>query len=236
MTATEARQAYPEVKLGTIPFMLFDVFEGNEPTPDAIASRLTDPPPPWRNSTAGLMKILDRPELFDYVDIHSLGDYTEIPPTLRWFRSQMQERGYEKPIWIDDAFAVSYLATFHPAPNIGWPATYPVSEETHGTVYDLLGDVALLEEPAYSEAVAWIRTQTASGAVKKAVTALGEGALGIQIGNLEDWMLDSAPPIRRTQINLIGAAGMMGMIDVSHPQGYQIDRVRAPGEGASSVP
>jgi hypothetical protein len=66
--------------------------------------------------------------------------------------------------------------------------------------------------------------------IRKAVTALGEGSAGIQIGNLEDWMLDSGAGLREATVNLLGASAMYGMVEVSHPKGYQIDDVRTPGE------
>jgi hypothetical protein len=140
----------------------------------------------------------------------------------------MAERGYSKPIWIDDAFPIGFLANFRVSPTLGWPSIYPVTDSTHDQVFALLVAVAHQQEPAYSEAVAWIRAQAATGMVKKVVTALGEGAAGIQIGNLEDWMLDTGPAIREVTVNLIGGAAMFGMIDVDHAAGYKIGDVRTP--------
>ncbi|MDO8391793.1 MAG: hypothetical protein Q7V57_15060 [Actinomycetota bacterium] len=227
--AGAARAAYPEVQIGSIPFMLVDVFSGNAPSDAEVAARLKDPPPAFRNSTVGMLQILDRPDLFDYVDVHSLGDYTEIAPTFAWLRARMAERGYSKPIWIDDAFPVGFLANLRIVPDGGWPSIHPVTDATHDQVLALLVAVARGEEPAASEAVAWIRALAASEMVKKVATAVGEGAAGIEIGNLEDWMVDTGPVVREVTVNLIGAAGMFGMIDVTHPHGYGIDAVRAPG-------
>ena len=178
-----------------------------------------------RLPAAGIYEILDRPDLFDYVSIHSLGDYTEIPPTLRWFREQMAFRGYDKPIWLDDAFPISLLA------NLTWPVVYPLQGEAErAPVLDALRAVALLAEPAYSESKAWIEGLTARGTVQKAITALGEGAVGIQLGNTEDWMHDTNTGLRLLQVNLIGAAAMMGMMEVTHPgDQYDICFPRTPG-------
>ena len=228
-TREEARSASADTKLGAIPFLLIDVFQGNDPTAAEVEQRLVDPPPGFRNSTAGMRAILDRPDLFDFVDVHSLGDYTELPPLLTWFRAQMTARGYAKPIWIDDAFPMSFLANYHPSPNVGWPAMYPVTEQTYPEVYDLLVDVAKLQEPAYTPAARWIRAETASGLVKKVVTALGEGAVGIQIGNTEDWMHDALGGARHLTVNLIGAAAMMGLVDVTHAGGYAPGDMRIAG-------
>lgn len=220
---TVTRQAIldadPSARVGLIPFMLVDVFEGNAPSDEEIARRLTDPPPSWRKSTAGMLRLLDHPELFDFVNVHSLGDYTEVPPTLRWFRAQMTARGYERPIWFDDAFPIGYLAHYHVLGQ-GLPAWHPVSEAQYQAVYELLVAVAKLAEPAYTPALRWIRAEVAAGLVKKVVVAAGEGAAGIQIGNTEDWMTDDGPGFRHTTVNLIGAAAMMGLVDVTHPDGY----------------
>lgn len=214
MTREAALSAYPEVLLGTIPFLLLDVFHGNEPTDEQIAARLSEASPIGRHTPEGIYAILDRPDLFDYVCVHSLGDYTEIPQTLRWFRSQMAQRGYGKPIWLDDAFPMSNLA------NITWPIVYPLmSEAEREPVLEALRAVARPSDVGHAAAQAWIRALAARGTVQKVITALGEGAVGIQLGNTEDWMHDFNEAIRVTQVNFIGAAAMMGAIDVSHGDG-----------------
>jgi hypothetical protein len=223
-----ALAADPQARLGLIPFFLSDVFQG-DPSPQRIAERLMDPPPGLRNSTAGMMRLLDHPELFDYVDLHSLGDYTEIPPMLAWIAGEMAKRGYSRPVVFDDAFPIGALANWHPAPGIGLPAMYPVTEEIYPQVYDLLVAVAKLKEPAYTPAMRWIRAETSAGTVKKAVTAAGEGAAGLQMGNLEDWMHDTMAGERHVKVNFIGAAAMMGMVDVSHAHGYGICDERTAG-------
>ncbi len=225
LTQATARSAYADVVLGTIPFMLYDVFEGNEPSQAEIDARLANPSPGGRLPAAGIYEILDRPELFDYVCVHSLGDYTELPPTLRWFREQMMLRGYQKPIWLDDAFPMSLLA------NVAWPVAYPLQVEAERLpVLTALRAVALLAEPAYSESKTWVTRLTARGTVQKVITALGEGAVGIQLGNTEDWMHDSNTALRQLQVNLIGAAAMMGFVEVSHPGNlYDYCSPRTPG-------
>lgn len=228
-TRRAARAADPNVQVGLIPFLLIDVFEGNEPTSAQIEARLADPPPRFRNSTAGMLKMLGRPDLFDYVNVHSLGDATELPPLIEWLRTQMAARGYARPVFVDDAFPISFLANYHPTPNIGWPAFYPVTEARYQSIYGLLQDVAGLAEPAYSSARAWIEAEVARGVLKKAVTAFGEGYAGIQLGNTEDWMDDTSVSLRRFAVNLIGASAMMGLVDVRHLEPAEVCRPRTPG-------
>ncbi len=58
--------------------MMIDVFDGDSPTAAHVAARLQDPPPAYRKSTAGVLKILDRPELFDVVDVQQAGRETPV--------------------------------------------------------------------------------------------------------------------------------------------------------------
>lgn len=218
-TREAARSAYADVQLGAIPFLLIDVFSG-DPSGAEIDRRLAAPARTGRKSTPGMLQILGHPELFDYVDFHSLGDYTEIRPTLSWLREQMSAKGYAKPIWIDDAFPMSLLA------NVAWPTFYPVTDANKAAVLQVIADAA---ERKSADATSWIRAQAASGTVKKAVTALGEGARGINIGNTEDWVHDTVPGLRRINTNLLGAAGLVGMADVRHDRGFNACDVRTAG-------
>ncbi len=220
MTAEEARGVFPQVHLGLIPFFVSESFDGNVPTDAEIAEDLADPPPAQRNSTAGMLAILDRPELFDSVSLHSLGDYTEIPPMLAWFREQMEERGYDRPLVFDDAFSMGILA------NEPWDVWHPMAPEQKEEVLDLLDAVTAGSDPA---AEAWLRRLNAAGVMHKAATALGEGASGIQIGNTEDW-LAGGDALRGTTVDLIGAAAHMGMVDVTRPDGAGFGQLRVPGD------
>lgn len=225
LVAEEARAANPEVHLGAMPLYFADEFVGNEPTDPEIEERM-GPPYTLRNDNTGVEAMLDRPDLFDSYDLHALGDYTELPPMLRWMRAEMAERGYDRPIHLDDAFPAGFLAN-----GASFPANYPVTDATYDDVYDLLRAVARGEpvgpfEP--EEATAWVRAYYGAHTVKKVATALGEGAAGIQIGNTEDWMVDEGASLRDATVFLIGGAAMMGMTDVTHA-GYDVCDVRTAG-------
>ena len=215
MTHTAARAASPDVQIGTVPFLLFDIFEGDEPTEAQILMRSSDPPPPWRNSVLGMRNILAKPEAFEYINVHSVGDYTELPPMLRWLRTEMKKRGYEKPIWIDEATPIGYLVARKPNPDVDLPAIFPVTPAIQANLHTLLVDVARMEEPAYGRGLAWIQTQVATGLVKKVVTAMAAGAVGIQMASTEDVLNDNTPFVRHNQVELWGSAAMTGLIDVS---------------------
>ncbi len=224
MTREEALEANPDALLGAIPFLLIDVFEGNEPTDAQIEARLLANDGP-RNSGEGVLAILDRDDLFDYACVHSLGDYTELPPTARWLRAEMAERGYDKPIWVDDAFAISFLA------NNFWPVWYPATEATEAALFDVLDQVA---RRSSDEAAAWVEAEVAKGVVHKGATALGEGFVGIQLGNTEDWMPVTDLNLRRTAVSFTGAAATMGWVDVDPGEGGLGD-LRVPGSARPAL-
>ncbi len=81
------------------------------------------------------------------------------------------------------------------APALDQRPSHPVTEDNRDACWQVLRDVARMEEPAHSAALPWIRAEAAKGLVQKVVTALGEGAGGMMIGNLEDWLPDEGPAI-----------------------------------------
>ena len=212
-TAGEARAAYPEVRLGNAPLLLWEVFEGNEPSDEEIDARLAGAPLA-HNSVAGVEAILDRPDLFDFLAVQSRGDYTELPPTLRWLREGMVARGYVHPIWVTASPGVGPLAVAD-----GFPALFPVTAEQQAAILTALADLAALEDPAATEARDWLDARTAVGLVHKAVTALGEGAVGVQLASTEDLLPDDDIPLRTAAVDRLGAAAAQGMLDVTHEGG-----------------
>ncbi len=227
LTREAALAADPTAQLGTIPLMMIDVFDGNEPPDEEIDLRLQDPPPNFRNSSEGALAILDRTDLYDYVCVHSLGDYTELAPMARWLRRELDARDADKPLWIDDAFATSFLA------NGGyWPAFHPVTDATYEGAYAALLAVAAGDDP---DATAWIEAEVAKGVVHKAVTALAEGYVGLNLGNTEDWMPAQGTTVRQGSVQFIGAAAAMGWVDVAEGQGQQYSVPRTPGEARPAL-
>ncbi len=225
LVAEEARAADPDVVLGTIPFFFADEFAGNEPTDAEIEAKM-GAPYTLRNDNEGVAAILDRPDLFDEVSIHALGDYTEIPPLVRWLNAQMDDRGYRHPIVFDDAFPAGVLAN-----GANYPTNYPVTATTYPQVYALLRAVArgeTMDGFTPEAGRAWVDAYYGTGLVKKIITTRGEGVAGILIGNTEDWLFDEGASLRDTQVFLTGGAALMGLTDVTHPAGYDLcDRRQA---------
>jgi hypothetical protein len=223
LAASAIRAADPSARIGAIPFMLYDVF-GGSPSASEIQRRLADPPPAFRNSTKGMFQIMDASESWDYLDVHSLGDYTEIEPLIQWMRDQLTSRHLDRPIWIDDAFPTSLMVN-RPLPTTGWPTFSPVAPSRSDAVHDALLAVADRDEAA----MRWIDGEVAKGVVYKAVVAFAAGARGINVGNTEDWAQDDITALRRVTANLLGAAAFSGLIDVVHNAGYQACQPRRAG-------
>ncbi len=201
-------QADPQAEVLTVAILMVDVFDGN---PDAaeLQRRLTTPIDVIRKSVPEIQSILAACDAYDIVDFHSLGDYTEIPPTAAWLREQLQANGCgEKPLWIGDAFSISALLGY--GDRQAWPAT----AGTRDRVIDTLKLVADPSAAGHAEAKAWLYAQMASGLVKKIAVSADEGLPGINIGNLEDWKT-SLPAVDVLGVPLVGTSMFMGMVTFS---------------------
>lgn len=205
------KAANPEAQVMAAGLLMTDVFNGY-PTPAEVEARLRSPDPRiFAKSPADIALLLDHPELFDVIDFHSLGDYTEIVPTVRWIREQMAARGYDRPIWIGDSFSGTGLNGWGPATcpvrsNSGL-LCYPATEADRCLVAETLEALAGEAHPEHPAAIDWIRAETAAGLVRKVVVAAGEGLAGINIGNVEDW-----EPLMLTQGGA-GTSPWQGMVD-----------------------
>jgi len=57
-----------------------------------------------------IRRVLDRGDIFDALNIHSLGDPSEIEDMVAWLRWESGRRGYNKPILISDTATTPYIA------------------------------------------------------------------------------------------------------------------------------
>ena len=110
-----AHRAYSDVMIAHVAFLTTTVFKNN-PSPEEYEAAFAEAPARFmEHSLADHRKILDRPDIFDIVNFHSLGNYYEIEENVRWLKYEMARRRYEKPIIISDTTPASF---------IGWgPAT-----------------------------------------------------------------------------------------------------------------
>ena len=193
LTYPAVKRANAEARLMNAGLLFTTVFDGY-PTREEIARRLASPDPRvFDKSPADITLLLNHPELFDVLDVHSLTDYTELVPMVGWLRQEMSRRGYSKPIWIGDTFGGVTLNSYGPAMCPGGPQTsilgYPATEENRCQVAAALDALRSPSDEGHEEALAWIRAESAAGTVRKIVIAAGEGLAGINMGNVEDWEL-----------------------------------------------
>ena len=204
--------ADPQANVLLVALLMADIFDG-APDISEINQRLAKPMSYMRKSVPEIQTILAACDVYDMVDFHSLGNYTEIPPTTAWIRAQLENNGCgQKPIWIGDAFPMSGLIGFG-----GFVPPIPFSPVTLATRDDmvlLIKDMADPGSPGYPVARDWIYTETSIGLVRKLVVSAGEGLRGINIGNLEDWKTGIAS-VDKLAVPMLGASMFMGLSNTS---------------------
>lgn len=205
------KAADPQAEVLLVALLVGDAFDG-APGPEESDRRLATTPS-FRKSLADIRTILAACDAYDIVDFHSLGDYTEIPPTADWIRAELARNGCgDRPIWIGDAFPMSGLVGFG-----GFVAPIPfdpVTAETRDAVVALLKAVADPNNADHDAAQAWLYAETARGLVKKIAVSAGAGLAGINIGNLEDWKT-GVPAADALAVPSMGASMFMGLMDTT---------------------
>ncbi|MGD1995755.1 MAG: hypothetical protein PVH62_03170 [Anaerolineae bacterium] len=231
--------ADPDAEVLLVALLLTDVFDG-APEAEEVERRFRQTPI-LSYSLSDIQTLLAACDAYDIVDFHSLGDYSEIPPTVAWLRTALEANGCgERPIWIGDAFSMSALIGYADPFGLVPPRPFaPATLETRDAALTLLQSVADPAAVDHDEATAWLQAEMARGLVKKIVVAAGEGVAGINIGNLEDWSVGNAAVVNTGLVRSLGASAFMGMMDTSltnrHAGGPRqgdlgtITRVRQPG-------
>jgi hypothetical protein len=207
------KAADPQAKVLLVALLLTDIFDGS-PSEAEVETRL-DQESLLGYSREAMETLLAACDYYDMVDFHSLGDYSEIPPTVAWIRERLAALGCsEKPIWIGDSFSMSALTGYNDPFGIqDYRPFYPATEDTVDRVVALLESVADPDAPDHAAATRWLQNQMAQGLVKKLVVSAGEGLAGINIGNLEDWSVPNAPAVTIGLVRSMGTSVFMGMID-----------------------
>jgi hypothetical protein len=206
------KAANPNAKVLLAALLMVDVFDGN-PGPVELNRRLAKTPTYIRKSVPDIQTILAACDSYDVVDFHSLGNYTEIPPTTTWLRDQLYKNGCgQKPIWIGDAFPMSALIGYG---GLVPPTPFsPVTLSSRGDVVAFLTELADPGTPGYPADRDWIYAETATGLVKKIVVSASQGLRGINVGNLEDWKTGIAS-VDKLTVPMLGASMFMGLSNTS---------------------
>lgn len=225
-------EADPEAVVMQAALLLIDIFDGAPQDPAQIERR-------WQESRINRtleenLLVIAACDAYDVLDFHSLGDYSEIPPTTAWIRQQLQTFGCgEVPIWIGDAFSMSGLVGYGAIP------AHPTTSDTRDDVIALLRSVADPSDAQHDVSTAWLRREMAIGLVRKIVVSAGEGIIGINIGNLEDWASGTVGA-DKALVPMMGSSMFMGMTDTTITQvrpggdlpytGHMWSQARLPGQ------
>jgi len=215
IASREIHGADPEAEVLLVALLLADIFDGDPP--QAEVERRLAQPKILSYSLDKVRTLMAACDAYDVLDVHSLGDYTEIPPTAAWIRAEMAANGCgERPIWIGDAFSMSGLVGYADPFGIVPSRTFaPATDEDREAAIDLLMSVADPDAEGHAEAVAWLRAEMARGLVRKIVVSAGERLSGINIGNMEDWTFPQLGKANAALVRSMGTSLFMGMLDTT---------------------
>jgi hypothetical protein len=195
-----AKSANPNARVWLVPLMMIDVFDRN-PTADQVAQRAAINYV-FRHPIAETQELLTHPELFDVIEIHALGDYTEIEATAAWLRAQMKQNGYDKPIFIGDAMGISQGIW-----AIDLRALTPLATDSDFLTFaplrpnDAIRFINLLEamkdpgDPQHDAATHWFRAEHARALTKKIAAAMQAGYAGMNVWALADIPVLQSPRV-----------------------------------------
>ncbi|MDX1395788.1 MAG: hypothetical protein R3195_15505 [Gemmatimonadota bacterium] len=222
-----AHAAYPDVLIGHAAFLFAPVgMEIADPSaPDDELTAAWDEA--WANTPRvdnhhdldDMRAILDRPDIFDFINFHNLGEPYEIEHVMRWIGHETASRGYEKPVVISDTTPTSY---------IGWGA----ADRCTGAGLGLLGSPAtredrcrlaefftrLLERDA--ETLAWTRGFVAADHVQRVIIAAERGVRLINLAFVTDIPWLTMPAMHAGA----GIAAWGGAIRINPWTGRVLDR------------
>lgn len=203
-----AHAAYPDVLIAHVPFLttpaLNEIVESSQYP--AIFDSLED----QTHSLADIRAVLDHPEWFDVLNIHSLGHPYEIEAIVAWLTYETGTRGYAKPIMISDTGSTPFIA-WGPATECDRPANQmgrlvpPATEADRCRLADYFtdlvnGDVSIVQ---------WTREFIAQDTVKRVVVAAEQDIVLIDTAFTEDLLLLRLPIAQAGA----GTAAWAGLVD-----------------------
>jgi hypothetical protein len=205
------KRANQDARVWLVPFMMIDVFDRG-PGADEIARR-SRVNYTFRHPMVETQRLLTHPELFDVVEIHSLGDYTELDATAAWLRGEMQANGYDKPIFIGDALGISQgiwangLGAFTPnAKDSDFLTFAPLRPNDALRFINLLEAMRDGKSAERQTATRWFRAEHARAVPKKIAAAINAGYAGMNL-----WALADLPALQQPRVTANWF--FMGMVD-----------------------
>lgn len=229
-----AHAAFPDVVVSHAAFLVTDFLIG-DPDPKTLSDD-TGVDRYGPQTFSEIRAILDRPDLFDVINVHALAHPGEIEQMVRWLGWETGQRGYTRPIIISDT-SINPFVAFGPAidwdrvPQLMGLTFYPATEDDRCRIADYFSRV--LDEDART--VAWMRAFVAADMVKKVVIAAEQRIELINTAFTTDL------PILDTRLGQAGAgnAGWGGMIEIGtgtrYPNFYAMQQLIRHIDGYASV-
>jgi hypothetical protein len=162
-----------------------------------------------------LRRLLDRPDLFDALNVRAAGDAEETDATLAWLRWETDRRDYSKPVIVTESA---------PAPLVAWGAATRCAGSPHTLGLVLppaveadrcrLADFFRKLVQERDEAVAWARGHAASELVKKVIVAADRGAWLVSAAPIEDAQWWQRPALEASA----GVSPWGGLLDVGREE------------------
>lgn len=139
------------------------------------------------HSLSDIGKILDRPDIFDSIDFHALGDPYEIEETVEWLDYEMDKRGYKKPIVIGDSATTPFIAWGPATTCVGSPSKLgvivpPAKEEDRCRLAEYFKKLVDGDE----NAARWTQKFSAEDIAKKVIIAAEQNIALINTAFMED--------------------------------------------------
>lgn len=229
-----AHDAFPDVVVGHAAFLVTDFLLG-DPDPATLDDG-TGVDRYGPHTFSEIRAILDRPDLFDVLNVHALAHPGEIEQMVRWLDWEMDQRGYRKPIIISDT-SINPFISFGPAidcervPQLMGLTFYPATDDDRCRLADYFKRVLDGDE----DTVEWMRGYVAADMVKKVVIAAEQGIELINTAFTTDL------PLLDSRLGQAGAgnAGWGGMIHIpsgtTHANFHAMKQLLGHIDGYSSV-
>lgn len=183
-----AHEANPQARIMHAAFLVSGAFVNNPAPADYERSFNGVDKRIMTHSLEDMRKILDRPALFDMVNMHALAYPGEIEQTIAWLRYEMHRRGYDKPIFISDTAVNPFLGYGSAMITAGAPAKLPIlsppaTETDRERLKAYFTDLINKD----TRSLAWVHAFCAADMVKKIVIAADADAYAINTAFMEEF-------------------------------------------------
>jgi hypothetical protein len=182
-----AHAAFPAVTIAHAAFLTTNTFaSAHQPGQYEAAFAAVDKRI-MHHGLADMRRVLDRGDIFDAVNIHSLGNPAEIEEIVAWLNWEMQQRRWRKPILLSDTAAEPFLA-WGDATTCTGPrnqlavAVAPATEADRCRLASYFTRLIDGNPPT----LAWTHRYVAADLVKRVVIAADQGIVLINTAFVED--------------------------------------------------